>query len=159
MNRSKTLHVLAKSHTPEPCLEEKPKWPPLGHRGERKGLSVVGFHRAAAVSRTFSSDGRLHRSNSSVTAVSGCERTVLEDENKRLREELAKYQTEALERHRRPMAAIAGGGFRAAASQRSCMCEVLKAKLARRCRQVLAHVGQSTSMPCPSLQVTHLVPR
>eukprot|EP00931_Biecheleriopsis_adriatica_P022809 TRINITY_DN14551_c0_g1_i2.p1 TRINITY_DN14551_c0_g1~~TRINITY_DN14551_c0_g1_i2.p1 ORF type:complete len:635 (+),score=151.39 TRINITY_DN14551_c0_g1_i2:55-1959(+) len=62
----------------------------------------------------------------------------LEEENQRLREELARYQCSAMERHRRPMAAIAGGGFRGSSSQqpRNCNCEALKVKLAR-CRAEL----------------------
>lgn len=48
-----------------------------------------------------------------------------------MREELARYQTDAMAVRRRPMAAIAGGGFRGAGPQKPCMCEDLKAKLAR----------------------------
>eukprot|EP00435_Cladocopium_sp_Y103_P040414 s2140_g11.t1 len=117
----------------------------------------------------------LSRSGSSV-GEPGFERTVLEDENRRLREdgiladgpksidfssfsafsnlycsllfdfgELARYQTESLERHRRPLAAIAGGGFRAMpAAPRTCMCETLKVKLAR---QPLFRPGRFIGIP------------
>lgn len=147
MERSKTVQVFCKSLTPEQPIEvEKPKWPPLkGRSTERKGLSVVGNRRANAVTRNLSSaEIRLSRSGSSV-GESGLERTILEDENRRLREEIARYQTESLERHRRPMAAIAGGGFRAApAAPRPCMCETLKVKLAR-CRAALQVARKNSS--------------
>lgn len=155
MERSKTVQVFCKSLTPEQSLEvEKPKWPPLkGQKSaERKGLSVVGNHRANTVTRTLSSaDIRLSRSGSTV-GEPGFERTVLEDENRRLREELARYQTESLERHRRPLAAIAGGGFRAMpAAPRSCMCETLKVKLAR-CRAALHAAQRKNSLSWEQLE-------
>lgn len=60
---------------------------------------------------------------------------LLEDENRVLREELSRLQNESLgSLHRRPMAAIAGGGFRGPSSNtvtKSCMCDALKVKLAR----------------------------
>jgi len=67
----------------------------------------------------------------------------LEDENRQLREELQLCQRTQIQNatsigfqgfQRRPMAAIAGGGFRgpqAASQPRSCMCDALRAKLAR----------------------------
>lgn len=60
--------------------------------------------------------------------------TVLEEENRALREELARYQSEAIGNlHRRPMAAIAGGGFRgpSVGVQKQCMCDSLRSKLAK----------------------------
>lgn len=155
MERSKTVQVFCKSLTPEQPLEvEKTKWPPLkGQKSaERKGLSVVGNRRANTVTRTLSSaDIRLSRSGSSV-GEPGFERTVLEDENRRLREELARYQTESLERHRRPLAAIAGGGFRAMpAAPRTCMCETLKVKLAR-CRAALHAAQRKNSLSWEQLE-------
>lgn len=154
MERSKTVQVFCKSLTPEQSLEmEKPKWPPLkGQKSERKGLSVVGNRRTNTVTRTLSSaDIRLSRSGSSV-GEPGFERTVLEDENRRLREELARYQTESLERHRRPLAAIAGGGFRAMpAAPRSCMCKTLKVKLAR-CRAALHAAQRKNSLSWEQLE-------
>jgi len=57
--------------------------------------------------------------------------TSLEDENRALREELARCQIDAS--HRRSMAAIAGGGFRGLSQSRPslCMCDQLRAKLVR----------------------------
>lgn len=58
----------------------------------------------------------------------------LEDENKSLREEIGRMQSATVDSfHRRPRAAIAGGGFRGPAGQgqRKCMCEELQARLAK----------------------------
>lgn len=60
--------------------------------------------------------------------------SALRDENRLLREELDRQRMAAsVPTHpaRRQMAAIAGGGFRGPATQKQCMCETLKAKLAR----------------------------
>mmetsp|Transcript_103122 Transcript_103122/g.181731 ORF Transcript_103122/g.181731 Transcript_103122/m.181731 type:complete len:622 (+) Transcript_103122:240-2105(+) len=60
--------------------------------------------------------------------------TELEAENRALREELATYKSEAIgSLHRRPMAAIAGGGFRGPGGgvQKQCMCDSLRSKLAK----------------------------
>jgi len=162
MERSKTVHALPKTVTTESFLEEEPaakKWPPLtrspgGQRGpsDRKGLSVVGFQRAATVSRAFSSKGtarslqRTSTAGSAAESVEGTEHSnALEEENQRLREELARYQADVIPLRRRPMAAIAGGGFRAAGPQRQCNCEALKAKLAR-CQAALAAAHRKRSM-------------
>mmetsp|Transcript_9919 Transcript_9919/g.15895 ORF Transcript_9919/g.15895 Transcript_9919/m.15895 type:complete len:606 (-) Transcript_9919:34-1851(-) len=57
---------------------------------------------------------------------------MLEDENRLLREELAQYKSEAIGLHRRPMAAIAGGGFRGPSGvAKTCMCDSLRTKLAK----------------------------
>lgn len=97
----------------------------------------------------------------------------LEDENRALREELARCQIDAS--HRRSMAAIAGGGFRGLTAQsRLCACDQLKAKLGRvmaelqeaRCE---ARAGQSLILPdlvdsqvqtdpCPSMDRKPEVP-
>eukprot|EP00440_Ansanella_granifera_P055355 gb/GFBE01060008.1/.p1 GENE.gb/GFBE01060008.1/~~gb/GFBE01060008.1/.p1 ORF type:complete len:628 (+),score=122.08 gb/GFBE01060008.1/:1-1884(+) len=159
---------------------------PGGH--ERRALAVVGFPRASTATRSSGSkdpsrptssltppptsygesadsnfDERPTAHFAAATVgqeawVSPSSRTVLEDENRRLREELARYQCNAMERHRRPMAAIAGGGFRGASSQQrssGCNCEALKLKLAR-CRAELREAQrrvpgavQSTASPLP----------
>jgi len=81
---------------------------------------------------------------------------ILEDENRLLREELSRLQTTAIDSlHRRPMAAIAGGGFRGPTNNRQptpqqCMCESLRAKLAK-IRQELreARGEQDSRWACP----------
>lgn len=60
--------------------------------------------------------------------------SLLEEENRALREELATIKSEAVNSlHRRPMAAIAGGGFRGPGGgvQKQCMCDSLRSKLSR----------------------------
>lgn len=60
--------------------------------------------------------------------------TVLEEENRLLKEELARYRKDAMEfisAQRRPMAAIVGGGFRNSQAHKQCMCESLRAKLTK----------------------------
>jgi len=56
-------------------------------------------------------------------------------ENRHLREELSRLQNNALDSlHRRPMAAIAGGGFRGPSNiqaKSACMCDSLKSKLTK----------------------------
>lgn len=149
MEHSKTIHALPKTVTVESLsLEEEgqgpvKRWPPIaravgGQRGPAAGgLSVVGNQRAS-VSRAFTSKcttrslQRTGSAGSVADSATGTERShALEEENQRLREELARYQTDAMAVRRRPMAAIAGGGFRGAGPQKPCMCEDLKAKLAR----------------------------
>lgn len=66
----------------------------------------------------------------------GCDSMqTLEDENRILREELSRLQSSAIDSlHRRPMAAIAGGGFRGPSSTQTksvCMCDSLRSKLAK----------------------------
>lgn len=140
----------------QPKKSKHPEWPPLpvradgtrGHSIEDKSLSIIGFPRAStAIPRehrqtsrqgsiqSLQSTGQTTSSGStaSVAPIRKGSMEFLEDENQRLREELARAQCGNMERLRRPMAAIAGGGFRATGSQRapSCNCEVLRVKLAR----------------------------
>ncbi|CAK0880099.1 unnamed protein product, partial [Prorocentrum cordatum] len=58
---------------------------------------------------------------------------ALEDENRSLREEIGRMQSATVDSfHRRPMAAMAGGGFRGPCKvTRKCMCEELQARLAK----------------------------
>merc|ERR1719487_1095609 len=74
---------------------------------------------------------------------------TLEDENRVLREELSRLQTNAIENlHRRPMAAIAGGGFRGptSAPAKQCMCDALRSKLAK-IRQELREARGEQRLP------------
>lgn len=68
-------------------------------------------------------------------------------ENRHLREELSRLQNTALDSlHRRPMAAIAGGGFRGPSSvvtKSACMCDSLKSKLTK-IRQELREAREET---------------
>jgi len=68
-------------------------------------------------------------------------------ENRHLREELSRLQNNALDSlHRRPMAAIAGGGFRGPSSiqtKSACMCDSLKSKLTK-IRQELREAREET---------------
>jgi len=74
----------------------------------------------------------------------------IEDENRYLREELSRLQTNAIDAlHRRPMAAIAGGGFRGPTSKeppKQCMCDSLRGKLAR-IRQELREARGEQRLP------------
>lgn len=74
---------------------------------------------------------------------------TLEDENRVLREELSRLQSNAIDSlHRRPMAAIAGGGFRGPAQkqQQQCMCDSLRLKLAK-IRQELREARGEQRLP------------
>lgn len=76
---------------------------------------------------------------------------TIEDENRHLREELSRLQTNAMDAlHRRPMAAIAGGGFRGPSGQqqasKQCMCDSLRSKLAR-IRQELREARGEQRLP------------
>lgn len=79
---------------------------------------------------------------------------ILEDENRVLREELSRLQTTAIDSlHRRPMAAIAGGGFRGPTNNRQptpqqCMCESLRAKLAKIRHELREARGEQDSRWC-----------
>lgn len=78
---------------------------------------------------------------------------ALRDENQELREELDRQRMAAsvpMHPARRPMAAIAGGGFRGPVTQKQCMCETLKAKLARvRSEMAVLREMNTVSEPLP----------
>lgn len=76
---------------------------------------------------------------------------ILEDENRILREELSRLQSNTIDTmHRRPMAAIAGGGFRGPQKQtQQCMCDSLRLKLAKS-RQELREVKGEQRLPSKS---------
>jgi len=150
------------------------RWPPLpGRQGsqrlatagnatsgnERKQLAVVGFPRASlSASRpTPAQTGRpstscipcvlgFETSDSATCELAQPHKAHLEEENQRLRDELAKLQCSVMEKNRRPMAAIAGGGFRGSTSQqKTCNCDALQKKLSR-CRAELRELQRKFSV-------------
>jgi len=112
-----------------------------GHNAARRATapsSAIPHVRDLSETSYASSGGHCGRlgGGAAVLALAREAAPPLEDENRALREELLRYQSEAIgSLPRRGMAAIAGGGFRGPAGAQQqrdkCACGVLKAKLAR----------------------------
>jgi len=105
-------------------------------------------HTASRAERRSTFNGRrsvdsMYATQGHVPALQG-----LEEENRYLREELSRLQSNAIDSlHRRPMAAIAGGGFRGPTSQKQhCMCDSLRSKLAK-IRQELREARGEQRLP------------
>lgn len=94
-------------------------------------------HRGTGLPRGASSTGTNWRRSNHQPVHSTGGGWSLEAENKELREELERHRHDAAlsvgNLRRRTMAAIAGGGFKAGPTKKGtdCMCEILRAKLAR----------------------------
>lgn len=125
---------------PPPMYLESCFTPPPSSAAERRG-SFNGRRSVDCI--TPQSRGNPHAN----------EGQTLEDENRSLREELSRLQTTAIESlNRRPMAAIAGGGFRGPTNNqpKQCMCDSLRSKLVK-IKQELREARDEQRFPSRSL--------